>query len=67
VVTKPSAYAFRRLGRWRAWLQPEITRRNLSPSRKMHRKDLGQCVDSKMMLEGLVAKNRSGATASSTS
>ena len=33
----------------------------------MHQKGLGQCVDSKMMSEGLVAKNPSGTTTSSTS
>lgn len=42
-------------------------RKDLSPARRMPWKGVGQRADSRMMPEGLVAKNRCGAAASPTS
>lgn len=43
----------------------ESTRRDLSPTRRMHWKGVGQCADIRGMPKGSTAKNRSGAAASS--
>lgn len=42
-------------------------RKDLSPTRRMPWKGVGQCAGIRMMPEGLVAKNRCGAAASPTS